>query len=235
MANKNKLTIDELKSLCNKTGEKYISKEGNDYVLALDNLFGLVNRNDTPFSLEDIASQPLLSEFTFEGIADFKYICELKAKPMTIIENTRTNEKIEASNFADDQMKTVFKKSLGVAYIITCSIDDKEHIIKIGQSRTPFEKRLGSYNCGTAYNWRTASTTNIKMLQSMVATRQTFKLYIYDCSDEPYTLQWHGETSIKFASPKSLAVEDILVKKFAKVFNGRKPLANVQTNATEAD
>ena len=66
----------------------------------------------------------------------------------------------------------------------------------------------------------------------MVAIREVFKLYICDCSGEEYILEWHGEKSIPFASPKALAIEDIMVKKYAEIFNS-KPLANVQTNATE--
>ena len=90
----------------------------------------------------------------------------------------------------------------------------KPYIIKIGQTRKTFQERLTSYNCGNVYNWRTASTTNIKIKQSMVATRAIFNLYLYDCSDEPYVLEWHGIRSAEFAAPKSLAVEDIMIKKF---------------------
>lgn len=64
----------------------------------------------------------------------------------------------------------------------------------------------------------------------MVTTRAEFKLYIYDCSDELYDIEWRGVKSVQFASPKALAVEDIMVKKFIEQF-GDKPLANVQADA----
>ena len=94
------------------------------------------------------------------------------------------------------------------------------------------QKGFGSYNCGVVNNWRTASTTNIKILQSFVTTRQIFNLYLYDCSSDVMSFKWHGVESVPFASPKPLAYEDILVKQFIDQF-GIKPLANVQANATE--
>lgn len=235
MAKKESLSLDQLKSFCDSNGEDYISKQGADYINALGNVFNLNNRNDNPFLREDIISQPTLNEFSFSGKNEYQYVCKLKATPMTIIQDKRKNEKIIASNFVDEKAKLLFEKALGVSYLITCVIDNKEHIIKIGSSRTTFKARLGSYNCGVVNNWRTASTTNIKILQSMVATRLEFNLYICDCSDEPYYLiGWHGQNSVPFASPKALAVEDIMVKKYIEQFN-KRPLANVQTSATTVE
>ena len=108
------------------------------------------------------------------------------------------------------------------------------YIIKIGSSRTTFKQRLGSYNCGVVNNWRTASTTNIKILQSMVTNRINLNLYLFDCSQDLYVIDWHGVRSVPFATPKALAVEDIMIKQFIKQF-GHKPLANVQASATEVD
>lgn len=233
MAVRGSLDLAQLQSLCDFDGEKYISKSGQAYVDALSAVFNLINKNDKPFSREDIIQQPLLNEFDFSGFQEFKFICHLSARPMVIRNGVRSNEKIVASDFADEEAKRIFNKALGVAYVITCVIDGNEYIIKFGQSRTTFKQRLGSYNCGVVFNWRTASTTNIKILQSMVATRLKFNLYLYDCSTEQYILNWHGERSVPFASPKSLAVEDIMVKKFSELFDGRKPLANVQANATQ--
>nr|WP_321431409.1 hypothetical protein [uncultured Campylobacter sp.] len=225
-----KLSLDELKTLCNFKKGEYVSKSGDKYVKALEKLFTLKNKNDKPFSIDDIKNQPTFQEFSFVGKDDYKFICELKAEPMKIIGDKRVNERIVALNFSSDEAKNIFTNSSGTSYILTCKIDNKEHIIKIGQTRKTFEERLTSYNCGCVYNWRTASTTNIKIKQSMVATRKTFNLYLYDCSDEPYVLEWHGEHSIEFASPKSLAVEDIMIKKFIEQF-GQKPLANIQADA----
>ncbi len=65
----------------------------------------------------------------------------------------------------------------------------------------------------------------------MVATRCVFNLYLYDCSGESYILHWHNKTSVEFASPKSLAVEDIMVTQFIEQFK-HKPLANIQAKPT---
>ena len=237
MGRKHSLTLDQYISLCDFNGSEYVSKSGQDYIDALSNIFSLNNANDKPFTVKDIMAQPVLSDFTFSGVSEFKRICTLHVNPMKIKNShtanwTRQNEKIIPVDFESKGAKYIFEKVLGVAYILTCTINGQEHIIKIGSSRTTFKKRLGSYNCGVVNNWRTASTTNIKMLQSMVTTRKDFNLYLYDYNEPPVEFVWHGIKSVPFATPKLLAVEDILVKQFISCF-GQKPLANVQTNATE--
>ena len=229
---KNSLSLEQFISLCDEINGGYIQKSGDDYLNALSKIFPLNNKNDRPFTLDDIKTQPTLKSFIFSGKNDFIFICNLQAKPLEIKNSIRKNEKILAFNFASDNAKKIFDTSLGVAYVLTCEIENKEHIVKFGQSRTTFKQRLGSYNCGVVNNWRTASTTNIKMLQSFVATRATFNLYLYDCSDEVMIIEWRGEKSVPFASPKSLAVEDIMIKKFIAQF-GIKPLANIQGDATQ--
>ncbi|AZG68648.1 GIY-YIG nuclease family protein [Mycoplasma struthionis] len=194
----------------------------------------MANKNDKPFTLEDVKEQPELKDFKFEGIIDFQYICKLKIRPLEIVNDIVTNEKILAFDFVNKETENVFKKSLGVVYMITCVSDGKEHIIKFGQTRTTFKERLNSYNCGTVTHWRTVSTTNIKIVQSMITTyttQTTYKLYIYDCSDDFYSFNWHGVESKKIATPKSIAAEDIIIKKFVEAFS-KKPLANVHANAT---
>lgn len=233
MPQKDSMPIEDFKKLCDFNGTMYESKKGNEYIKALSELFSLNNINDKPFTRADILKQPKLKEFAFIGVKDFEYICKLKAKPLNItLGGKRINEKIQAYDFVSEREKKIFNEALGVAYIITCTINDKEYIIKIGNTRTTFKARLGSYNCGVVNNWRTASTTNIKILQSMVTTREEFNLYLYDCSQEKVYIEWHGIKSVPFASPKTLAVEDIMIKQFKKQFN-KKPLANVQANATE--
>lgn len=211
----------------------YYSKQGEDYIAALEKLFHSKNTNDNPFSVKDILSQPILSDFSFKGVEEFKLICKLKAIPMIIDSKNKLkeNEKIVVvdNSFVNEEAKDIFENSLGVDYLITCPIDNKEYIIKIGNSRNTFKDRLSSYNCGVITNIRTASTTNLKILQSFVATRKEFNLYLMDCSDVT-TFKWHGVESVPFASPKGLAYEDILIKKFIEQF-GKKPLANVQANA----
>jgi hypothetical protein len=230
------MEIAKFKLLCDYDGVKFFSKSGVDYVNALIQVFDLgtdPNKNDIPFTINDVRKQPQLKDFKFSGVAEFVYACDLSATPLEINNlDKRTNERIVASNFQGDHKK-IFEKSMGLAYLITCVLDGKEHIIKIGCSRTTFKKRLGSYNCGTVNAWRTASTTNIKILQSFVTTRSVFKLYLYDCSDEVETFTWQGIESVPFASSKMYAVEDIMVKKYQEIFKV-KPLANVQVNASEA-
>jgi hypothetical protein len=230
------MPISSFISLCDFDGKKYVAKSGNDYVAALSALFppnkdGKRNKNDTPFTRDEILRQPKLTDFKFDGVNDFVYVCNLEVDPLVITDEERSNEKIYAIDFQGEDAKKLYEKRLGVVYLLTCLIDDNEYIVKIGCSRTTFKDRLGSYNCGTVNNWRTASTTNIKMLQSFVATRETFKLYLFD-SGEPEVFNWHGVQSLPFASQIIYAVEDILVKKFMEIF-GHKPLVNVQTSATK--
>lgn len=232
---KNQEQLSHLIDLCelNPVDNLYYSKQGQNYIDSLKDIFQSKNINDNPFSIEDILQQPVLSDFTFKGVEEFKFICKLKALPMIVdpINMVKENEKIIVidESFADDEAKEIYEKSLGVDYIITCPIKDKEYVIKIGNSRNTFKDRLSSYNCGVITNIRTASTTNLKILQSFVATRKEFNLYLMDCSDVT-TFKWHGVESVPFASPKGLAYEDILIKKFIEQF-GQKPLANVQANA----
>ena len=233
---KGTLNYDELIELCDKYKDHYESKQGDSYINALSKVFKINNRNDKPFVVREVIKQPTVSDFGFKGINEFQYICDLKAEPMYLdIMGVRIkNEKIIPINFASKKAENIFKKALGVAYMITCVIDENEHIIKFGQSRTSFKQRLGSYNCGVVNNWRTASTTNIKILQSFLTTRLPFRLYIRDCSDDVVSFTWAGEKSVPFASPLALAIEDICMKKFVEKY-GRPPLANVQANATELD
>lgn len=229
------VNIEDLKSLCDYKDGHYESKKGQDYLDALARIFPLDNINDNPFTLDDIKQQPELRDFRFPGLIDYKYICKLSVIPMVITnDNRRFNEKIFPIEFNSPEAERTFNQSLGVSYLLTCVIDGKEHIIKIGSSRTTFKKRLGSYNCGVVNNWRTASTTNIKILQSMVTNRIDLNLYLFDCSQDLYTIDWHGVRSVPFATPKALAVEDIMIKQFIEQF-GHKPLANVQASATEVD
>ncbi|UUD34800.1 hypothetical protein NPA07_03185 [Mycoplasmopsis caviae] len=151
----------------------------------------------------------------------------MKYNPLT---NVRKNEKILATNFTSNNAQNIFNNSMGVAYLMTCEVEGVERIIKIGQTRNSFKDRLQSYNCGSVNNWRTASTTNIKLKQSMVCTRLPITLYLYDCG-KLETFEWYGITSVPFANSFSLAVEDIMIKAFIKQF-GQKPLINIQANAT---
>lgn len=244
MANK-KISASDLISLCDldASTNTYVSKKGQDYADALKALFypdDDGNENDKPFLDSDITKQPTLDEFRvrFKALDEFKLVCKLKANPMKLdskgelIRNGRkkTKEEIEAFGFVDDNTRSIFENSIGVAYIITCPINGSNHIIKIGQTGGTFKDRLGSYNCGYVKNWRTASTTNIKIVQSFVATRREFNLYLRNCGDLAKPIKWAGRlTSTSIASPLPEAIENICLQVFAKKFNNTKPLANIQT------
>ena len=216
----------------------YIGKTGSGYINSLVTVFYIKNKNDMPFLIEDVIKQPELKDFSFEGIKDFRYVCKLKPHPVQILKEYssklnrtkgRINEYIEPYDFDNDEVKEIFNNSLGVVYILTAVVDGKEYIIKIGQSRKTFKDRLSSYNCGCLNNYHTASTTNIKILQSIVVNPEiTFKLYLYDCC-KMVSYTWHGVTSIQVASSESIAYENIINNKFIEQF-GHPPLANVQVN-----
>lgn len=226
--------IKKLLQLCelNEDG-LYYSKKGNDYINAIKTFLNSKNKNDNPFTEADILKQPKLDDFKFKGLKDFQYVCQLYAKPMIINlkELKKENEKILYDNIPCEH-QTLFFNTLGIVYLITCKINKKEYIIKIGSTRTTFGDRLNSYNCGVITNLRSASTTNIKIVQSFITTRKHFNLYLLDCSDENKYFKWYEKKSVTFASSKALAYEDILLKEFKNQF-GTTPLANVQANATQ--
>lgn len=248
------LNAEQLKSLCdfdNKTNE-YISKSGQDYVDALKNLLhpGAVgNKNDIPFLKEDIVKQPTLQQFHFKALDQFVFNCKLKANPMRLdcsgnfinLGNGKiSKEEVIAFDYGSDDAKSIFENAVGVVYLITCNVDAKEHIIKIGQTGGTFKKRLGSYNCGYVASREkgTASTTNFKIVQSFVATRLEFKLYIKDCSSLTKPYKWAGRKTTPIASPLVEAVENICLQKFEEKFGKKgikKPLANVQTKKQTED
>lgn len=240
MKNKSPSEIAKLLNMCTFLEKEniYVSKHGEDFQSALFKNFEIKNRNDLPFTISDIKEQPTWESFKFVGKNDFKFICELKAQPLKItLQNDEykiKNEKIIPTNFSNENAREIFSNFLGLTYIITCvDNEDKniEYFIKIGSSRTTFKARLSSYNCGCLGNWRTASTTNIKILQSMVSTNCTFKLYLLE-GEKPTIYNWHGIESVPFATSISLAREDIMIKKILEEF-GKLPLGNIQANATQ--
>lgn len=246
MPKKLNYTFESIETLFKKNGECYTRKEDEEFVEALNRIFPWTNKNDIPFTKNDIRNTKKLKDFSFDGKNDFEYVCDLFANPINLNPETKNwdNEKIVTQWRQGDKHKNSFKKYIGVAYLITCVLDPivkpldsalepDEYIIKFGSTRTPFGKRLSSYNCGSINNSRTASTTNFKLLQSFVACNTPFKLYLCFCGASK-KIRWHGKLSVPFSTAKPLAVEDIMIKEYKKQFNS-KPLANVQTNATEVD
>jgi len=247
MPKKLNYTFENIETLFKKNGTDYTRKEDEEFVEALKKIFPWTNQNDIPFTKTDIRNKTKkLKDFTFVGKKQFHYVCDLSAKAINLKPDTKNwdNERIFAQWGKDNKHKVKFKKYIGVAYLITCVLDPilkpsypasepDEYIIKFGSTRTPFGKRLASYNCGTINNSRTASTTNFKLLQSFVACNTPFKLYLCFCG-APKKIRWLGKFSIPFSSAKPLAVEDIMIKEYIKEFRS-KPLANIQTNATEVN
>ena len=132
MAKEGKPTIEELKSLCNYENGIYISKSGDQYINSLGRVFSLVNRNDKPFTIEDIKRQPELKDFLFAGVVDYRFICNLEATPMTInASNKRKNEKIHPNNFVGPEEQSIFDSALGVSYLITCVLEGKNILLKL--------------------------------------------------------------------------------------------------------
>lgn len=60
-----KLSLDKLKTLCNFEKGEYVSKSGDKYVKALEKLFTLKNKNDKPFSVDDIKKSANFRRFYF--------------------------------------------------------------------------------------------------------------------------------------------------------------------------
>ncbi len=233
MPKKKNISFEQAESLFKKVNGEYVRKEDEDFVNAFMQIMPGTNQNDTPFTKTQIVLQHTWDEFSFSGKEDFIYICDLRADAMILKPDIRNwdNEKIYPHNFTSKANKEIFDKYIGGAYVLTCVINNHEYIVKFGSTRTPFKARLGSYNCGVINNLRTASTTNIKILQSFVACNTSFKLYFYPCG-ESASIEWRGEKSVPFATSKPLAVEDIMVKKYMEQFN-QKPLSNIQAAATE--
>lgn len=226
--------LNLLLKICDKNEDgKYYSKEGSSYIESLKSILASKNTNDNPFNVQDIMNQPVLQDFKFEGLNEFKYICKLKANPMVIDKDncTKTNEKIIPFEFSSKEAEDIFYNSIGIVYIFTCTINSKEYIIKIGSSRNTFNDRLGSYNCGTVTYRQSgsASTTNFRILQSFVATRKDFNLYLLDFPNDTTPYHWHNITSPVFPSSRCFAYEYILVNQYMEQFDGQKPLGNVQT------
>lgn len=251
---KKEISAEDLKTLCDfdESTNTYVSKKGQEYSDALKALLhpnSEGNKNDRPFLYQEIIKQPTFQKFghRFKELSQFVFNCYLKANPMTLDangelidlgNNKKSKEEIVAFNFANKAAEKVFNSSIGVVYIITCPISNNEHIIKIGQTGGTFKKRLGSYNCGYVANRLkgTASTTNFKIVQSFVATRLEFKLYIKDCNSLAKKYRWARMETSFIASPLVEAIENICLSKFKSKFPKlKKPLANIQTKKQTED
>lgn len=235
MKKSNSINRKQLLSLCEKNSDAlYVSKSGIAYIESLKKLFKFNNKNDIPFTTDDVIRQPELKDFNFSGIDDFVPACTLKGEPLIIDGDYIRNERIIVDRYEDNNMETIMRTTMGVCYLMTMTIYGREHIIKFGSTRTPFLKRLGSYNCGTvkARFKGTCSSTNFKILQSFITTRKDVSLYIWISDESALTYNFHGVISVPFASQKVLAIEDIMIKQFKTQF-GHRPLANIQSNATE--
>lgn len=177
-------------------------KQNEDFVSALGKIIPIRNRNDEPFICADILRQPKLESFKFYNANNtkdrkFEFVCNLKASAIVLNLSGKNwiNEKIKTEPADLAKAQNNFSTYKGVAYIITCQIGIDEYIIKFGSTRKTMQERLSSYNCGTtrARSNGTCSTTNFKMMQSLVACREgtTFKLYCCFCGDAKSFNLWN--------------------------------------------
>ena len=238
MARQTKIKQDRLEQikdmLVQNTDGSYIQKSGTDYIIKFQeyvkNKFSKKSKNLQLFTVDKILELGhKKNNVSFAGINDFKYVCSVTTQKLKISADLiRENEKIiiKEDTITQDGQKIIYE-SKGVVYLITCMINNDEYIIKFGQTRKTFKERLDSYNCGVILNLGTASTTNIHILQSLLANEFEYKIYICDCSDVIEQFKWHGIKSREFASSKSLAFENIILKEFKKEF-GSLPVANTQ-------
>lgn len=233
-------SISEL--LIEQVDGSYIQKTGKDFIDSFkkyiaDKLTEKKSNNLNLYTVEQVESSPLIDELNFSGIKDFKLLGELSYQKLIInADNTYTNQKLYIENL-DETNKNIYEKSKGILYMIVGVIDNKKHIIKFGQTRKTLEERIGSYNCGTIKNIGTASTTNVFILQSIIASDIKYEVYYVDCSDFIERFKWYDQISKSFASSKSLAFENIILQQYIKQFN-EKPLGNTQAeidNSTDED
>ena len=226
--------FNDLISMCNKQKDgSYIQKTGDLFIDSfkkhIEKKHKKECKNLSLFSIDDIKKQKELCDFSFQGKNDFKLVGKLVGEKMKIDSTNKiTYEKIVIK---DDKFETgteyIYKNSKGVVYMITALLDNKEYIIKFGSSRKVLMERINSYNAGKIRNIGTASTANIFILQSIIASNLEFNLYVCDCSDFIERFKWYDKISAPFASSKSLAYENIIIKAFEEQFKCI-PIGNTQ-------
>lgn len=238
MSNKRKELNEEVKREIKRLFNKY-----GFGVEFLNEFIKTKNKNDQIITVEDIVKQPRFEDFDFIRSKDFlsatkgkkfEYCGEWSVdKPYFDIDDTFIENnivmKMKENGHNNVEIETLYKRTKGVVYILTCVIDGIEYIVKIGQTGKTMEERQSSYNCGNGVNRRngTCSTTNFRIKQSL-ANGLVFNIHVLDCSadNKIYTI---GEfTSVEVAGGMPVGYEDILNQAFYKKFN-QKPLLDIQT------
>ncbi len=192
--------------------------------------------NENAFSKKDIVAQPELKDFNFKGLKDFIPAGKLSLNPLEILinkdekQNVVIQEKVSLNDYASEEAKTKWNTYLGACYILTAVVDGKEHFIKVGQTRKTMSERAGSYSTGSLKYIGKNSTTNLRILQSMVNADPDveFRMHIwYNPDRHSGRISLYDEISSPLADGTQLAMEEITIKKFVQQF-GFKPLGNVQ-------
>lgn len=238
-----KLNREEISSLYLKSETNCVSKTGNEYIDAVVDILSRhrkkkLNTSDYPIKKEEIISEDACAEYSafnrdFIGIREFAYAGKFKGITIKYSKagTPLNNEQIEL--LPESGVDDIINKKEGIAYILTCVADEKEYIIKIGETRKTFAERLKSYNCGYLNNIDTASKTNIRIVQTIVANQDlTFKIYLKDCSADKKPFDWAGKRSKEYPTSFRIAVQDITIAEYIRLY-GRKPIGNVQVDTEE--
>ncbi len=235
------LTSVERISLCDKQADgTFIPKKGDDYcdafVSFLKDHRKSINTSDEPIRPNEITAGHKLVDFLSgcKNSKDFVYVCDLKASVYTLDKdgNASQNEKIimDFSSSAFNEESPLISKKIGLAYILTCVVSGVEYIIKFGETSLTFIERINSYNCGCVNAFNSASKTNWRFVQSIVANRDyIFKMHVKDCSQLSKKFKWGGKTSSLYASSFRKAVQEICLLNYEKIFGkGEVPIGNIQ-------
>lgn len=229
-------------SLCeDKDGHK-VSKTGNKYIDAVISILkdkrNKLNQSDYPIREKEIANTHTFDEFLNafrKGISQFIKVGYFEVETTKYDDNgtPKNNEKITLK-ITDSQYDDLCNKKEGLAYIFVCKKGKKEFVIKIGETRKTFAERLKSYNCGNLNDIDTASKTNIRILQTIVANSHLkFYVYLLDCS-VMQDFSFGDVKSKKYPSSYRIAVQDICLNEYMKAFNNQKPIGNVQAERLDS-
>ena len=238
MSKNRKELSEELKG---KIAKLFPSSIKSGFHAFLNELIKTKNHNDRIITVEDIVMQPKYDDFKFIRGEEFKIATNNKSfldcgewsvdypyidVDGTFIENNIVM-KMRENGYGD--IENLYRKTKGVVYILTCTIDDVEYIIKIGQTGKTMEERQSSYNCGNAVNRYngTCSTTNFRIKQSL-ASGLVFNIHVLDCSTDNKVYTIGKYSSVEVAGGMPIGYEDILNQAFYDEFK-QKPLLDIQT------
>lgn len=238
MAKRRKQIFEELR-------EKFKAlpkKAENAFIAFVESIIKPRNFNDKLITVEMIVQQPKLDDWSYinsEGFVNqlmggktFVYCGKWKVEYPYIDEEgvfIENNIEMEMPDDVPECIVELYKKTTGIAYLLTCVVDGIEYILKIGMTGKTMSDRQSSYNCGNIVNRYngTCSTTNFKIKQSL-ASGLTFNVYALDCSADNKSYTDGKRITPKFSGPLPEAVEYLLNEDFADTF-GHKPLLNTQT------